>query len=231
MLALAARRELGGGVRQHPGSTTALTEALTKRAVVTRAREAAPIPARSASRPTCLTCSGRLGGAAAAGRRRQFFLAELLLADSGADDGARAIGADADRLRLVGAAAMVPAPIERSEVRGHRQQIGKSAALTVGQSRACSLSDISGWRDGVLYPLAGGRRRIRRGAFWRRRRAMLLDLLGPMVRPPAAPSISTLVIFRAMELGRSERTTMRPLLRPLWSYRVDAANSPDRKPR
>jgi hypothetical protein len=26
--------------------------------------------------------------------------------------------------------------------------------------------------------------------------AMLLDLLRPMVRPPAAPSISTLVIFR-----------------------------------
>jgi hypothetical protein len=60
--------------------------------------------------------------------------------------------------------------------------------------------------------------------------AMLLDLLGPMVRPPAAPSISILVIFRfgaTMELGRSERTTMRPL----WSYRVDGANSPDRKPR
>ena len=105
--------------------------ASTNRAVVTRAREAAPIPARSASRPTCLTGSGRLGGAAAAGRRRQFFLAKLLLAASGADDGARAIGADADRLRLVGAAAMVPAPIERREVRGHRQQIGKSAALTV----------------------------------------------------------------------------------------------------
>ena len=46
--------------------------------------------------------------------------------------GGRWIGADADRLRLVGAAAMVPAPIERREVRGHRQQIGKSAALTVG---------------------------------------------------------------------------------------------------
>ena len=106
--------------------------ALTKRAVVTRAREAAPISASSASRPTCLTCSGRLGGAAAAGRRRHLFLAELLLADLAADDGARAIGADADRLRLVGAAAMVPAPIERREVRGHRQQIGKSAALTVG---------------------------------------------------------------------------------------------------
>ena len=53
------------------------------------------------------------------------------MADLAADDGARAIGADADRLRLVGAA-MVPAPIARSELPGHRQQIGKSAALTVG---------------------------------------------------------------------------------------------------
>jgi hypothetical protein len=54
--------------------------------------------------------------------------------------------------------------------------------------------------------------------------AMLLDLLGPMVRLPAALSISTLVIFRSgatMELGRSERT----------SHGVDAANTPDRKPR
>jgi hypothetical protein len=41
------------------------------------------------------------------------------------------------------------------------------------------------------------------------------------------------VIFRfgaTMELGRSERPTMRPLLRPLWSYGVDAANTLDRKP-
>ena len=37
-------------------------------------------------------------------------------------------------------------------------------------SPACFLSDISGWRDGALYPLAGGGRRIRRGAFWLRRR-------------------------------------------------------------
>ena len=39
-----------------------------------------------------------------------------------------------------------------------------------------------------------------------------------------------LVIFRfgaTLELGRSERPTMRPL----WSYRVDGADSPDRKPR
>jgi hypothetical protein len=46
--------------------------------------------------------------------------------------------------------------------------------------------------------------------------------------------ISTLVILRfgaTMELGRSERTTMRPLPRPLWSYGVEGANTPDRKPR
>src|ERR1700722_12470268 len=30
------------------------------------------------------TCTGRLGGAAAAGRRRHFFLAEFMFADSGA---------------------------------------------------------------------------------------------------------------------------------------------------
>ena len=35
-------------------------------------------------------------------------------------------------------AAMVPAPIERSQLPGHRQQIGKSAALTVGRSPALS---------------------------------------------------------------------------------------------
>jgi hypothetical protein len=42
---------------------------------------------------------------------------------------------------------------------------------------------------------------------------MLPDLLGPMVRPPAAPSISTLVIFRfgaTMELGRSGGPMMMP---------------------
>jgi hypothetical protein len=61
--------------------------------------------------------------------------------------------------------------------------------------------------------------------------AMLPDLIGPMVRPPAAPSISTLVIFRfggTMELGRSERTMMRP---PAVSHGVDGANTLDRKPR
>jgi hypothetical protein len=50
-----------------------------------------------------------------------------------------------------------------------------------------------------------------------------------MVMSPTSP-MSTLVIFRfgaTMELGRSERQTMRPL----WSYGVDGADSPDRKPR
>ena len=64
--------------------------ALTKLAALTRAREAAPLPASSdADRPAP-------AGTAVAGRRRHFFLAELLFTDSGADDGARAIGADAD---------------------------------------------------------------------------------------------------------------------------------------
>ena len=37
-------------------------------------------------------------------------------------------------LRRVGAAAMVPAPVERSELPGHRQRSPNSAALTVGRS-------------------------------------------------------------------------------------------------
>ena len=72
--------------------------------------------------------------------------------------------------------------------------------------------------------------------------AMLLDLLGAPGRcwphdvavAGGAVADSFLVILRfgaTMALGRSERTTMRPLLRPLWSYGVDAANTPDRKPR
>ena len=50
-------------------------------AALTRAREARADSSELRRRPTC---TGRLGGAAAAGRRRHFFLAELLFADSGA---------------------------------------------------------------------------------------------------------------------------------------------------
>jgi hypothetical protein len=64
--------------------------------------------------------------------------------------------------------------------------------------------------------------------------AMLLDLLGAPGLAGGAVADLVLVIFRfgaTMELGRSERTTMRPLLRPLWSYGVDGADTPARKPR
>ena len=75
--------------------------------------------------------------------------------------------------------------------------------------------------------------RIRRGAVTAAR--CLLDLLGPAQRVLAADGevaggADALVIFRfgaTLELGRSARTTMRPL----WRYGVDAANTPDRKPR
>ena len=87
--------------------------ALTKRAVVTRARSSADSsalgqqtdlldrlgPARR--RCGCWPTSPVLFSGIVVGRFR---------GRTGADDGARAIGADADRLRLVGAAAMVPAP-------------------------------------------------------------------------------------------------------------------------
>jgi hypothetical protein len=89
-------------------------------------------------------------------------------------------------------------------------------------ARWCSLS-LGGWwaeESGAAHFGFGG--------------AMLLDLLGPPGLAGGAVADFVLVIFRfgaTMELGRSERTTMRPLLRPLWSYRVDGADSPDRKPR
>jgi len=51
---------------------------------------------------------------------------------------------------------------------------------------------------------------------------------------PAAPHLDLLGppgwcsgCWPTMELGRSER----PTLRPLWSYRADGADSPDRTPR
>ena len=46
-------------------------------------------------------------------------------------------------------------------------------------------------------------------------------------RKPCRKSASLICGRAPMELGRSERTTMRPL----WSYGVDGANTPDRKPR
>ena len=56
--------------------------------------------------------------------------------------------------------------------------------------------------------------------------------LGRLGGAAAADDVADLflVIFRfgaTLALGRSER----PTLRPLWSYRVDGADRPDRKPR
>ena len=68
------------------------------------------------------TCTGRLGGAAAAGRRRHFFFAELLLADRRRT---LELGRSAPMLTAASpdrAAAMVPAPVKRSELPGHRQR-------------------------------------------------------------------------------------------------------------
>jgi len=90
---------------------------------------------------------------------------------------------------------------------------------------------LASWRS---LSLGGWWPRIRCGAVTAAR--CLLDLLGPAQRVLAADGAvaggadSVLVIFRfgaTLELGRSERTTMRPL----WRYGVDAANTPDRKPR
>ena len=85
-------------------------------------------------------------------RRRGFLFSDIPVRG---DAGARAIGATDD-------AAAVELPGRR------RRQPGSKAALT--GSAACSLSDISGWRAGILYPFAGGGRQSG---------AAHLDLLGP----------------------------------------------------
>jgi hypothetical protein len=118
---------------------------------------------------------------------------------------------------------MVTAPVERSEVRGHRQRIGKSAALTEGQCLRRALSPT--FRSGELVFFIPWRL-VAENPAWR---ILLLDPPGPALRLLADVADSTLVIFRfgaTMELGRSERPTMRPL----GSYGVDGADSPDRKP-
>jgi len=118
--------------------------ALIMLSALTRARGGAD-SSKLRRRPTC---TGRLGGAAAAGRRRHFFLAELLFADSGAT---MELGRSAPMLTWASpsrAAAMVPAPVEGSQLRGHRQRSPNSAAPTVGAlSRARSalrIGKISG---------------------------------------------------------------------------------------
>ena len=59
------------------------------------------------------------------------------------------------------------APGELSDLRGRRAQHP--------DCNRCFLSDISGWRDGALYPLAGRRRSPRRHARSRRLLAAVAD--------------------------------------------------------
>ena len=106
-----------------------------------------------------------------------------------ANDGARAIGADA----AAGAGRALRATGSSPKARPIPQHADGSTA--------CSLSAISGWRVGVLYPLARGCRRFWRGASrparaacWRRRRFFFAK---------SPRSFSPM-----MELGRSARTLL-----------------------
>ena len=77
-----------------------------------------------------------------------FLFSGIVVRRFGGDDGARAIGADADVGFAGRAAAMVPAPVEGSEVPGHRQRSPNSAAPTVEAlpllAQRCGLGKISG---------------------------------------------------------------------------------------
>ena len=96
--------------------------AYTMIAALTHAREAPPIPASCATELRRADRPAR-AGAAAVGRRRHFFLADCCSQIRG-DDGARPIGAIDDD---VGGRRRAAQPAT-----GSSQQIGKSAALTVG---------------------------------------------------------------------------------------------------
>ena len=121
------RRDASYGVARdsHPVSTTAVRglPAYIMFAALTRAREAPPIPAscetelRRADRPA-------RAGAAAAGRRRHLRFSGLLFADFGAT---MELGRSGRSMMMSAGAGGRAQPAT-----GSSQQIGKSAALTVG---------------------------------------------------------------------------------------------------
>ena len=123
-----------------------------------------------------------------------------------------------------------------SDLPGHRQRSPNSAALTVAglliyaaPTRAREARAPAPLRRALSPTFRAGEM-----VFfipWRvvaeESGAAHLDLPG-LAGGAAADSFSVIFRFGAtMELGRSERPTMRPL----WSYGVDGADSPDRKPR
>jgi len=94
-----------------------------------RARGGRRIAAELRGRPTCSSGWGALRLLVDVDI---FILAELLFADSGSG-ATMALGRSAPMLMSAWpgrAAAMVPAPVGRSQLWGHRQQVGNSAALT-----------------------------------------------------------------------------------------------------
>jgi hypothetical protein len=119
--------ELPGRSRPAPSGValrSVLASALTTLGAVTRAREAAAGSGELRCRPTC---TARLSGAASTSR-----FSEIVVHGFGVDDGARAIGADAD----VGSPGRgggdgAGAGPEGREVRGHRQRSLDSATPAV----------------------------------------------------------------------------------------------------
>ena len=151
------------------------------------------------------TCSGRLGGAAAAGRRRHFFLAELLLADSGADAGARAIGADADggfagsgRRRWCRRRSSAASYRVIANDRKFRSTDSGGALPRSLSAAAARIGKISGiWQRQPCW--LWSRARARRRRFQRARRQT--DLLGPAGRRCGCRPTSTF-LFSGIVVGR-----------------------------
>ena len=174
----------------------------------------------------------RLGGAPPAGRCRHLFLAELLFADSGSErrwsSGGRGDRwcADADVGFAGSSAALVPAPLERSQLRGHRQQIGKSAAPaftrlpSLAQRAARERSAETGSVDVNGTPLARARRPTATSEVGQQTDPR--HLVEPPGRRaacwPLSPSLFSGIVVRGfrfgatMELGRSGRSMVRPML-------------------
>ena len=139
MMALAARRQLGGGVRQHPGSTTALRARVPPLYPLTRAREGrADLSAVGQQRDPL---------APPAGRRSRF-----LFSGWGRNDGARAIGPPAAQPRG-----------HRQRAASKTSRVGARVPplypLTRAREGRADLSAVGQQRD-PLAPPAGRRSRF-----------------------------------------------------------------------
>ena len=146
--------------------------------------------------------TGRLGCAAAAGRRRQFFFAELVLADSALDAGARATGADADggfagsgRRRWCRRRSELPGHRQRSQIPQHRQWWRSPRSLS-GRSSGSERSAEFGSVDHASPSRAREAAPIQRAL-------TPTDLHRPARRRCGCWPTST-VLFRGIGVGRFE---------------------------